>query len=151
MKIAFKKADKGLLDWTITKWTGGPYTHCIMIFNDTSVFEAAPFKGCHWKASFIYDLSYDYLILNLSDEEETTIKSFCNKVNGRGYDWTGVLLSQIIPLSIDEPKRFYCSELITKCLHKIGLLLDIKPTATNPANLIRLLNIETIGTKYKVK
>jgi hypothetical protein len=148
LKLAFKKADKGLMDWAITEWTGGPYTHCAIIFSDGVWYESAPFKGCH----FVYyteDSTWTYVDIALTVEEENVIRIFCKSKEGSDYDWTGVVLSQILPLSINDPKRFYCSEIITICLHLIGLLNSIKPTATNPANLLRIVKNEIKYTKYE--
>ncbi|MCV6548538.1 MAG: hypothetical protein OIF56_14870 [Cohaesibacter sp.] len=57
---------------------------------------------------------------------------FVKSQSGRGYDWLGIVLSQILNLNRGQKKRWYCSEI---CAHA----LDIQPTNLSPGALYGLV------------
>jgi hypothetical protein len=121
MKLAFYKSsapNAGLFDKLISFWTQSPYSHVEIIFSTGLSYSSSPRDGgCRYKAIKYDSLAWDYVSLPyITTEREIEIKKFCNLQNGKKYDWTGILLSQIFPLGIEEPKKWFCSELVAKTL-----------------------------------
>jgi uncharacterized protein YycO len=40
------------------------------------------------------------------------IKNFCNAQVGKGYDWAGIFLCQVLDFNIDNPNKWFCSEVL---------------------------------------
>lgn len=60
---------------------------------------------------------------------ESTIQDILYRFKGKGYDWLGILFSQVLPLNLDHPERVFCSELNAAML---GLS---KPASYSPEKL----------------
>lgn len=57
-----------------------------------------------------------------------------------GYDWLGIYLSQIFPLGIDDPHRWFCSESVHRVLMLTAVIDDEKPSNIyGPARLYDLV------------
>lgn len=119
-------------DKLICFWTGSPYSHCEWVFSDDTFFSSSPRDGgCRFKK---IEQDHKWWIIDCPQYEEKVVRSFCERVVGRKYDWTGIMLSQVLPLSIEDPKRYFCSEVM-------GASIDlIRPNSFNPATLFDLLD-----------
>jgi hypothetical protein len=53
-------------------------------------------KSGHWEFVQIHDTDLSNALVH----------------QGAGYDWKGVILSQMFPLTKEDPTKFFCSELI---------------------------------------
>jgi hypothetical protein len=136
MYLAFYKGLKDInpkadiVDYLICKWTKSIYSHVEIVFSTGISFSSSPRDGgCRYKAIVYDDAIWDYIDLSISKQYEDNIMKFCNSQNGKGYDWTGIFLSQIFPLDISEPNKWTCSELVAKCLNYK------KPSQYNPGNI----------------
>jgi len=112
-KLAFYK-DKGTwVDKAIRWWTKSEYSHVELVINNvwystsprTQKVEArliAPKKN-HW----------DFIKVDVDFE---AIKKLYNRTQNAKYDWTGIFLSQFLPLNIHDRKRWFCSEWCAEAL-----------------------------------
>ena len=121
MKLAFYKGTKkenpksDLVDNVICFWTKSRFSHVEIIFSNGISFSSSPRdKGCRYKPIVYDDSLWVYLIPKFNKNQEQTIMEFCNRQNGKPYDWVGIFLCQFIHLNIDDPKKWFCSELVAK-------------------------------------
>ena len=87
-------------------------------------------------------LRYD---LDVSMDDYDRVIAFIDKVRGSKYDYLGIFLAQIIPLHVQDPKRWFCSELTTRLLKMLGepKVKDIvKPSSMSPGDLAVLYDID---------
>ena len=121
MKAAFYKVsapNAGWFDKLVSFWTRSQYTHVELIFSSGLSFSSSIRDGgCRYKAIGYDSITWDYISLDyITPERELEIKKFCNSQTGKGYDFLGILLSQFIPFNIQDPKRWFCSEIVSKAL-----------------------------------
>lgn len=150
MHLAFYKGLKklnpkaNLIDTLVCKWTNSIYSHVEIVFTTGISFSSSPRDGgCRYKAIVYDDAIWDYIDLNITKQCEDVIMKFCDSQNGKGYDWSGIILSQVFPLNIDEPNKWTCSELVAKCLNYKH------PAKYNPGNLYTKVRNNTIITMNK--
>ena len=59
--------------------------------------------------------------IEIEDElVEDTIKWAYTQEN-KPYDWKGIFLSQFLPLSVDDQEKWFCSEICSELLKKLGV------------------------------
>jgi hypothetical protein len=65
-------------------------------------------------------------------------------IEGKPYDWRGIILTQIFPLRFQSKDKWFCSELVTKVLQLLLVkeTLDLEPHLVSPGDLAKLFNIE---------
>jgi hypothetical protein len=151
--VAYKSSakDANFFDKLISFWTGCVYSHVLIIVGFTP-FEVSPGdkKVVEYPTpySFIHNPEkYDVyqLKIKLTDSYEEELKSFLRKELGKGYDWLGIFLSQILPLRRNDKNKWFCSEFVAYALNltekitgeKIGLRKQ--PQCYNPCALIKEL------------
>jgi hypothetical protein len=66
---------------------------------------------------------WDFINIQITEEQLEIILEFLEDTKGCGYDWIGMLLSQFLPCKIKHKKRWYCSEWIAYAL-RIACVLD---------------------------
>lgn len=141
LTLAFKKVNKDST-WmakVISYWTKSEYHHVELILNnnwissdsDTGVVvrELKPLKD-----------NWDYINLpsvTLLPLHYDILNKFIKKVDGNKYDWKGIILSQTIPLSMNNKNKWFCSELVTKLLQIIVVeeVIDLEPNEVAPKDL----------------
>jgi len=126
IKIAFFKGDKRV--WYhrfIRWWTKSPHSHAeIVIDNDTWV-SISPFFFTRVAARVrtqIPEDEWDYLEFQITEGELKALKDFISETTGDGYDWTGMLLSQVLPFIIKGKGRWYCSSWVFTALNYAGII-----------------------------
>lgn len=83
--------------------------------------------------------SGNWIIIDLSGYDEAYALEAFESANGMGYDWTGIIGSQILPFGIQWPWHYFCSELV-------GEMLGIKkPHRYAPHELYRRLKNELVN------
>jgi len=125
MKIAFRKGDN--LPWhdivgkVIMLFTK-KYRHVEFVFSDDTWFGAVA-----GGSRFTDDISgnpdkWDYIKIN--EIHEAKIRYTCEIIEGRKYDWAGLLSFASFGLIKQDPRAFYCSELVRWVLglKNIGIL-----------------------------
>jgi len=83
---------------------------------------------------------WDFTDIPMSKKNMDILEIFLKSQVGKGYDRLGIALSQILPLQIDDPKKWFCSELVAEALMIMGVL-DRRKHASwySPARLKRAL------------
>lgn len=127
IKVAFFK-DRGrsahhkFIRW----WTGSQYSHAELVLNDDETWVSiSPFiyskVGARLKTSF--DKSeWDFIEFKISDRQLESLKDFISETTGDGYDWIGMLLSQVLPVIVKSRGKWYCSSWIAHALSHAGIL-----------------------------
>ena len=154
MKIAFQYPHKGhIIENLITWWTHSKYCHVALLFEDEfalnkytydnlpKLFSAdtnqVPNVGfVYWNETSkqifdVYEINYH---LN-----ESKILQQALKYVGAKYDYIGIFFNFIIPLRIEEPKRWFCSEICSYLLKKNGVPLKRHHYRYSPGSLYREL------------
>ena len=114
MKLAFYKASGNLIDKAIRLVTLGKYSHCELIFSDGQWFSADAWENkCRFKDGSKFNLqNWDFIDFNC---DEQLAKLFCKNIEGAKYDFRAILL-WLIPMSIDNSKKWYCSEVCNSAI-----------------------------------
>jgi len=128
LNVIFYKFDKNnhtLIEKLICLWTHSEYYHVELLIDDlrigilpdkNNILTIANFKPQNLKL-------FDILYFEITDEQYYDLWKFIKDNIGKKYDWTGIFLSQLFPLNIENPKRFFCSEFVCYCLTKINLII----------------------------
>lgn len=141
MKVIFKKSHKwGMLNKAINLWTGGyGYSHCEIVFDKVQnvkgkCFSAEPEDGrARWKTINYSDKSKWHVVeLDKTLEEELEAYKFAKKIEGKRYDWVGIFLWFIIPISKQHDSKWWCSEICAK-------MIGIKQFRVHPNKLAKML------------
>lgn len=56
-----------------------------------------------------------WTIIELSHNEAFALEVYSSAL-GCGYDWTGIVGSQILPFNLHWPRHYFCSELVAEML-----------------------------------
>lgn len=137
ISIAFRKVKS---TWNpISRLIGltGPYCHCEFVF---------PTKPRTWFGAVLSGLRFTQDITGNPkkwefvevDWDEEMVWKLCEMYEGRNYDILG-LFSFALPFVKQDPRRFYCSEII----YKVGVMLGkLEPgeTKVHPSKLYILLH-----------
>lgn len=92
--------------------TGGKYRHVEIVFSD-GVWYGAVAKGLR----FTDDISgnkdkWHFVLLDVSLEQEAAIRFACEMKEGQKYDYSGILSFVSFGLVKQDPRAYYCSEVI---------------------------------------
>lgn len=151
MKLAFYIHNGEILDKAIkiysSKWKeifNGKWkeiaSHVEFIFSNGVWFSSSPRDG---GARFKYiDTKYGrwvYFDLDLTKTEEEMIYNWCQKIQGKKYDWKGIL-GFVIPFIKDDKDKRFCSECIVDGMQVINkLLVNFKSNKTTPRDIMDYL------------
>jgi hypothetical protein len=114
MKVAFYKG-KG--DWTdkLIRWfTSSKYSHVEIVHNDGTWYTSSARDGGVVKRRI--RLNPDHWDIVEIDISESRLLALYDKTKGEKYDYLGILLSQIIPMHIQDKHKWFCSEWCSKVL-----------------------------------
>ena len=112
-------------------------SHCLFWNNEDDCMENCPGWGSIWTqlelspgTGILYDNplftnedNWDFVELEITEEQYDVILDFYNETKGCKFDWIGMLLSQFLPCKIKHKKRWYCSEWIAYAL-RIACVFD---------------------------
>jgi len=137
--VAFRKAKTS---WSpiskfISLWTRGPYCHCEFVFDLTRprTWFGAILSGLRFTQEITGNpKKWDFVDINVNQKR---IYALCLTYEGKKYDIWGIL-SYVLPFVKQDPRMFYCSEVIYDILADVGYL---KPgiKKVDPNKLYRLL------------
>ena len=107
MYLAFYK-DKGtFFDFLIRIFTFSKYSH--VEFTDLNYYyTSSPRDRGVVKRKIQYNP--DHWDLVRVDVQSKEVEAFYNKTSGAGYDYMGILLSQIFPFNLHDTRKWFCSE-----------------------------------------
>lgn len=149
--ISFHKP-KSLLGYLISLRTLGKYSHVEFILNDY-VYLANP--GGIKKKLYKTNENTDIFKLHEHIQIPIVLEEFY-KLNGKGYDYLAIFLSQLLEIGIEHEDKFFCSEL---CLYLINKGLDesltyklkeLKPSKFSPSKLFKYLKFMELLEDVKV-
>ena len=156
VRVALYKAPGRFFDKLIKLWTcpwsdkfngswRDAYSHCELVFSDGLWFSADARTGKVRFAKIIEDpLKWDFTEVRLDTFAENKVRRWCERQEGKGYDYLGVFLAAGLYLGIEDPDCWFCSEICTAALQQVGKLKGVKGYTVSPVDLGRLLkgNIE---------
>ena len=129
IKIAFYKGDGGWKNKIIRWWTKSPYSHAELVLPDkvtwVSISPLLTSKVETRTKEEYNESSWDFVPLQVSEEQFTTIMEFYEFTKGSSYDWIGMIFSQFLPFTIKRQGKWYCSEWIAYAL-RISNVVDWK-------------------------
>lgn len=88
---------------------------------------------------------WDCIEIELTNEAEQKLYDACKLKEGIPYDWLAIF-GFAIPIGIQDKKRFYCSEVVARCLYEAGIYL-VKHNIISP---VRLSNLASKYFKKKI-
>lgn len=125
--IAFYKGEGDVLNKIVRWWTKSKYSHAEMILNDQetwiSISPKLLSKIDSTRKFFASNAEWDFIPLEVNEEQYQTILDFFKETRGSRYDWIGMLFSQFLPFRIKTENRWYCSEWIAYAL-RIACVVD---------------------------
>lgn len=140
MKIAFNKNSPGLFDSLIRGWTGSPYSHCELLFDDGVSYSSMNWVGTRFIKFEPHNKFYwDILDLPTTKDEDIVIHEFCIFELGCRYDWWGIIASQIIKMARSSKNKWFCSEICTAALQRVGYFEGSVPSTFSPGKLYKRL------------
>jgi hypothetical protein len=142
IQLASYKAEYGNnVDKIIAWWTDSEYSHTEIIV-DGVWYSTSP-RDLRLRAKRIAPTEGHWDIVDISDgakDCEVILAEFA-KYEGAKYDWTGIALSQVLPLGMDSEQRWFCSEWAAHCLQSIGKLGTAKEANEyNPGSLHKVVS-----------
>lgn len=126
IKIAFfKGGNKKPLHRFIRWWTKSKYSHVELLLNDETWVSISPFIRARVEAKIVLnhdDGDWDFIEFMISESQLHALKDFIAETTGDGYDWPGMLLSQIMPFIIKSRNKWYCSSWIFAAICYAGII-----------------------------
>ena len=127
IKVAFYKGKGNFLNRIVRWWTQSEYSHAELVLPERAIWIGiSPFlkSKVASRQKLMVDYSeWDFIGLNVTQEQLETIMDFFEDTKDCGYDWIGMLLSQFLPCKIKHRERWYCSEWIAYAL-RIACVID---------------------------
>ena len=114
--VAFYKGKGSWLDKLIRLWTKSPYSHCEIIIYGVNYTSSFMDGGVVRRIMEVNPDSWDFIELN--DVDKQFALDFFRKQIGKKYDYLGIFLSQLLPLSRHHKDKWFCSEI---CAAMLGL------------------------------
>jgi hypothetical protein len=128
MKVAFYKYHTpgimGLFARFTRFITGGPYSHCELVFNDGLAYSASiQDGGTRFKRIDFDPTKWD--IMEIASKQDRA-RAFCEEEQGCKYDYPGICRF-IFPWVRESKTRWFCSEICTAALQKAGVISGLIP------------------------
>lgn len=125
--VAFFKGDKRKFHHRFVRWwTKSPYSHAEIVLDDGHTWiSVSPFVFTQVSARIrtqVDENDWDYLEFLVTVEELRALKDFISETTGNGYDWIGMILSQILPFIVRGKEKWYCSSWIAHALSWAGIV-----------------------------
>jgi len=140
MRVAFYKHHRtgmaGMFDALIRAVTGGPYSHCELIFPDGMAYSASiQDGGCRFKQIEFDPARWDIVAIEV---DCLKVEWFCIAEGTCGYDYPGAFRF-LVPALPQSKKRWFCSEVCCAALQAGGLFPGVKAWQVHPNRLHALL------------
>lgn len=132
VRLALYKAPGDLVDRAVRLWTRSVYSHCELVLSDGRFVSSSPRDG-GVRAKCIEPSSNTWDFVALPWVEQEDVEAALEREGGTGYDWIGIIGSQLLPIGIHSRKRWFCSEF---CGAVMGLE---KPERYSPGELAELV------------
>lgn len=127
IQVAFYKGEGNFFNKVVRWWTDSIYSHAEIVLPDGYTWVGiSPFiksKVDERKKIMFVRKEWDFIDIDITENQYNIIMEFFEDTKGQGYDWIGMLLSQFLPCKIKHKKRWYCSEWISYAL-RIACIID---------------------------
>lgn len=133
IQLALYKALGDLYDKSIRIWTRSLYSHCELVLEDGRFASSSPRDG-GVRAKLIEQDPEVWDFLPLPWVRVEVVEELLQAEQGAGYDWIGILGSQVLPVGIQSQSRWFCSEF---CAQVIGLE---QPQRYSPGSLFETMS-----------
>ncbi len=149
LSLVFRKAKYGRwLDKVIDLFTGRlGYSHVELVFSDGKAFSASPQDmGTRFAVIDFKKGEWDWVSAPVSEEEEAIIRAFCERQDGKGYDWLGAI-GVVLPVS-EEKSRWFCTEVIMRAFQEVAIMSPLKPHKFSPNSFSVIAKRPGIWARY---
>jgi hypothetical protein len=134
VKILFRKNDPGIYAALVRWWTHSPYSHCGLLLDERTLFQAEPGIGVNFsRRPVFYADHWDALEIQVSLEDAQAVATFCTLEDQCPYDWTGLFRKR------SSKTAWFSSELCVAALQRAGLMPNSIPCAVTPGHLYKRL------------
>lgn len=113
MKLAFYKAKGNWVDLLIRVFTNSKYSHVEIVCNKDWYSSSPRDGGVRVKQIQNDGNSWDFIEVNI-DKERLYQKH--REYKGKGYDFKGILLSNILPIGLHSKDKVTCFEFVAEVL-----------------------------------
>jgi hypothetical protein len=137
----YAKWDDKIIAW----WTFGPYSHAELVLEtDGQLMQcsSSPRDGnVRCKQHRIDHKAWDYIPIQVTDEQYKRIIDFYKSIEGDRYDWFGIL-GFILPTK-DRQDLWFCSETVSNALKINGFekFWKIESSRVSPNDLARIFGL----------
>lgn len=106
-------------------WTKSTYSHAEIVLPESNTWVSiSPFL--YSKVEKRTDVNerledWEFLEIPVTNRQLEALEDFINETVGDGYDWFGMISSQLLPLIIKGKRRWYCSQWIAHALAHAGI------------------------------
>ena len=113
MKLAFYKAKGNWVDLLIRVFTKSKYSHVEILCNK-DWYSSSPRDGGVRVKQIVNDgNSWDFIEIDIDKER---LYQKYREYKGKGYDFKGILLSNILPIGLHSKDKVTCSEFVADVL-----------------------------------
>ena len=113
MKLAFYKAKGDWVDLLVRIWTNSPYSHVEVVHNKDWYSSSPRDGGVRIKQIVDDGNSWDFVEVEIDKER---LHQKYREYKGKGYDFKGILLSNILPIGWHSKNKATCSEFVADVL-----------------------------------
>ncbi|MDT4848868.1 hypothetical protein FQZ97_829720 [compost metagenome] len=119
--LALYKGKGQLFNQLIRLWTGSMYSHCEIVMPDGRWLSASAMDG-GVRAKRIDQKPEHWELIPVPWANPMVIEDVFENHQGKGYDWAGIFLSQLLSSGLHDRRRMFCSEFCAAALgfHGIG-------------------------------
>ncbi|MBD3262445.1 MAG: hypothetical protein GF334_12405 [Candidatus Altiarchaeales archaeon] len=143
---AFYKKPTTLFGWCVRIFTGfARYIHSEIVIETDDGRRFWISSETHSGTRITCDISgnpekWDIYNVYAADSQIMAILAHAKALVHQGYDWHGILLSQLLPFRSHSSGRWFCSEFCAHLLRSIGILSpSVRPASMSPIELYRWL------------
>ncbi|NOQ32451.1 MAG: hypothetical protein GQ570_15185 [Helicobacteraceae bacterium] len=140
INIFFYKGKGDITDKLIRWWTKSEYSHVELAIGD--LFYSTSPRDLKVRSKRITPKfeSWDYVTINVTNEQLEDIKLFYKETSNCKYDWLGIFFSQFIKVGVHHKDRWFCSEWVTASLKRAKILEVEYPHNYSPQDLKMLIS-----------
>ena len=113
LKLAFYKAKGTWIDLLIRVFTHSPYSHVEIVHNKDWYSSSPRDGGVRIKQIVDDGNSWDFVEVEIDKER---LHQKYREYKGKGYDFKGILLSNILPIGWHSKNKATCSEFVADVL-----------------------------------
>jgi len=156
IRVAFYKGPGDWRNKIIRWWTKSKYTHAELVMPDNYTWiSISPLLTSKVSSRIKTDFNlerWDFVELEINDEQHKVLLEFYEETKGCTYDWIGMILSQLLPFHVKRKNKWYCSEWIAYAL-RISDVINWRTIKIydrcdlSPGVLYKIINEEKIETE----